>query len=186
MLIQHILICSDGHALYDLPLDLIAKCRGEHASTSDMKAYGTSKLMTIMSNTEMVRRLKGSGIDSFICQPGMSSTPVYGKTDKRHVMANVLDAAQKVLGQTEERGAVPLLYAATAPEMSGRSLGHVLCVVWLLQQLVISTCMCNHRIQCQLMSNTRQAFGQDALHLSPERDRATIQQASFLPVYIVS
>lgn len=85
-----------------------------------MKAYGTSKLMTIMSNTEMVRRLKGSGIDSFICQPGMSSTPVYGKTDKSHVMANVLDAAQKVLGQTEERGAVPLLYAATAPEMSGK------------------------------------------------------------------
>ena len=86
-----------------------------------MKAYGTSKLMTIMSNTEMVRRLKGSGIDSFICQPGMASTPVYGKTDKSHVMANVLDAAQKVMGQTEERGATPLLYTATAPEMSGGS-----------------------------------------------------------------
>ncbi len=84
-----------------------------------MKAYGTSKLMTIMSNTEVVKRLKGSGIDSFICQPGMASTPVYKKTDKSHVMANVLDAAQKVMGQTEERGAVPLLYAATAPEMSG-------------------------------------------------------------------
>ena len=102
------------------PLGLVAACRGAHATTSDMKAYGTSKLMTIMSNIEMVRRLKGSGIDSFICQPGMASTPVYGKTDKSHVMANVLDAAQKVLGQTEERGAVPLLYAATAPEMSGK------------------------------------------------------------------
>lgn len=91
-----------------------------------MTAYGTSKLMTIMSNIEMVKRLQGSGIDSFICQPGMSSTPVYGKTDKSHVMANVLDAAQKVLGQTEERGAVPLLYAATAPEVSGRTSGMVL------------------------------------------------------------
>ena len=56
----------------------------------------------------------------------MSSTPVYAKTDKSHVMANVLDAAQKVIGQTEERGAVPLLYAATAPEMSGK---HLLCLV---------------------------------------------------------
>lgn len=91
-----------------------------------MTAYGTSKLMTIMSNIEMVKRLQGSGIDSFICQPGMSSTPVYGKTDKSHVMANVLDAAQKVLGQTEERGAVSLLYAATAPEVSGRASGKVL------------------------------------------------------------
>jgi len=79
--------------------------RGEQASISDMKAYGTSKLMTIMSNSEIVRRLKGSGVDSFICQPGMSSTPVYKKTDKSHVMATVLDAAQTVIGQTEERGA---------------------------------------------------------------------------------
>ncbi|DBB07994.1 TPA: hypothetical protein ACH3X3_009368 [Trebouxia sp. C0006] len=95
--------------------------KGEQASISDMKAYGTSKLMTIMSNSEIVRRLKGSGVDSFICQPGMSSTPVYKKTDKRHVMATVLDAAQTVIGQTEERGAVPLLYAATAPNMTGKS-----------------------------------------------------------------
>lgn len=114
------MMCSNGNALCEIPSGLVADCRGAQASTSDMKAYGTSKLMTIMSNIEMVRRLKGSGIDSFICQPGMSSTPVYGKTDKSHVMANVLDAAQKVLGQTEERGAVPLLYAATAPEMSGK------------------------------------------------------------------
>ena len=156
--------CSDGIALYELSLDLFAHCRGAQASTSDMKAYGTSKLMTIMSNTEMVRRLKGSGIDSFICQPGMSSTPVYGKTDKSHVMANVLDAAQKVLGQTEERGAVPLLYAATAPEMSGKP-----CAV---QK---SGC-CNNlyylqfwkdRIPYQIMSSTRQAFWQDPLYLCP-------------------
>ena len=96
--------------------------RGEHATRSDLTAYGTSKLMTIMSNSEVVRRLKGSGVDSFICQPGMSSTPVYKKTDKSQVLANVLDAAQKVFGQGEERGALPLLYAATAPEMSGTNL----------------------------------------------------------------
>lgn len=100
---------------------MVLALRGERASTSDIKAYGTSKLMTIMSNSEIVRRLKGSGVDSFICQPGMSSTPVYKKTDKSQVMANVLDAAQKVMGQTEERGAVPMLYAATAPEMAGRA-----------------------------------------------------------------
>lgn len=95
--------------------------KGENASGSDMQAYGTSKLMTIMSNSEIVRRLQGSGVDSFLCQPGMTSTPVYKKTDKSQVMANVLDAAQKVMGQTEERGAVPTLYAATAPELSGKS-----------------------------------------------------------------
>ena len=107
--------------------------RGEQASTSDMKAYGTSKLMTIMSNSEIVRRLKGSGVDSFICQPGMSSTPVYKKTDKSHVMATVLDAAQTVIGQTEERGAVPLLYAATAPEMTGKHVSMSCCA---------SPCLC--------------------------------------------
>ena len=140
MLIHHFCCCSDGNAPLCPPLNLVGNCRGAHASTSDMKAYGTSKLMTIMSNTEVVRRLKGSGIDSFICQPGMSSTPVYGKTDKSHVMANVLDAAQKVLGQTEERGAVPLLYAATAPEMSGKP-----CAV---QNLAVAT-TCTIRIYGQ-------------------------------------
>lgn len=72
-----------------------------------------------MANSEIVRRMQGTGVDSFLCQPGMASTPVYSKTDKSQVMANVLDAAQKVMGQTEERGAVPTLYAATAPELSG-------------------------------------------------------------------
>ena len=106
---------------------MLGAFRGEQAAISDMKAYGTSKLMTIMSNSEIVRRLKGSGVDSFICQPGMSSTPVYKKTDKRHVMATVLDAAQTVIGQTEERGAVPLLYAATAPNMTGKTLSISCC-----------------------------------------------------------
>lgn len=156
MLIQHLLCCSDGNALYDLCLHLVGNCRGAHASTSDMKAYGTSKLMTIMSNIEMVRRLKGSGIDSFICQPGMSSTPVYGKTDKSHVMANVLDAAQKVIGQTEERGAVPLLYAAASPEMSGKP-----CAVQNLAATILCTIcnMVNHRTPCPFMSGIGQAFG---------------------------
>lgn len=116
-LVQLVMIFQKQHAIA-----VLGAVRGEQASTSDMKAYGTSKLMTIMSNSEIVRRLKGSGVDSFICQPGMSSTPVYKKTDKSHVMANVLDAAQTVMGQTEERGAVPLLYAATAPEMAGKPL----------------------------------------------------------------
>ena len=100
-------------------------CRGVNASISDMQAYGTSKLMTIMSNSEIVRRLQGSRVDSFLCQPGMTSTPVYKKTDKSQVMANVLDAAQKVMGQTEERGAVPTLYAATAPELAGMMWAHL-------------------------------------------------------------
>lgn len=140
-----------------LPLGLVADCRGAHASTSDMKAYGTSKLMTIMSNIEMVRRLKGSGIDSFICQPGMASTPVYGKTDKSHVMANVLDAAQKVLGQTEERGAVPLLYAATAPEMSGKLCDRhdlAAALAYTIYTAVVST----DPKPCQAVSSSSQAY----------------------------
>lgn len=94
-------------------------CRGHYAKRSDLTAYGTSKLMTIMAHTEMTQRLKDTGLESFICQPGMTSTPVYKKTDKSQVLANVLDAAQKVMGQTEDRGAIPLMYAATAPELAG-------------------------------------------------------------------
>jgi len=131
--------------------------RGEQASTSDMKAYGTSKLMTIMSNSEIVRRLKGSGVDSFICQPGMSSTPVYKKTDKSHVMATVLDAAQTVIGQTEERGAVPLLYAATAPEMAGKSLSMSYCAPPYLCVHTVHggyTTLClRHLCSCMIMIN---------------------------------
>ena len=94
-------------------------CRGHYAKRSDLTAYGTSKLMTIMAHTEMTHRLKGTGLESFICQPGMTSTPVYQKTDKSQVLANVLNAAQKVMGQTEDRGAIPLMYSATAPELAG-------------------------------------------------------------------
>ena len=72
-----------------------------------------------MAHNEMTHRLQGTGLETFICQPGMTSTPVYRKTDKSQVLANVLDAAQKVMGQTEERGAIPLMYTATAPELAG-------------------------------------------------------------------
>ena len=86
--------------------------------------------MTIMAHTEMTQRLKDTGLESFICQPGMTSTPVYEKTDKTQVLANVLDAAQKVMGQTEDRGAIPLMYTATAPELAGMH-PSTLCLLWL-------------------------------------------------------
>ena len=112
------------------------------------KSMAAAAQMAIMSHTEMTRRLQGSGLESFICQPGMTSTPVYAKTDKSQVLANVLDAAQKVFGQTEERGAIPLLHSATAPELTGDACTCLLSLQGVLWHSV-GPCMCKAQLIVQ-------------------------------------
>ncbi len=49
----------------------------------------------------------------------MTSSPVFGKADHGKPQAYVFEAAQALMGQTEERGALPLLYASVAADVAG-------------------------------------------------------------------
>lgn len=45
---------------------------------------------------EYARRLKGKGVDSFACHPGIAQTPLYEKTDKGKPEGVGVDLLQKV------------------------------------------------------------------------------------------
>ena len=69
-------------------------CRGAKDTKSDMNMYGRTKLFNIMSSTEFNRRLKGTGVESFSCHPGVAKTDLYapGKMDKDKLSSKVRDA----------------------------------------------------------------------------------------------
>jgi len=89
------------------------------------EAYGQSKLANLLFAYELQRRLNRAGIDetlSVACHPGYADTSLQargpemeGSTLKLYLMK----AANAVLAQSAERGALPMLYAATAPGVEG-------------------------------------------------------------------
>ena len=50
---------------------------------------------------------------------GITSTPLFDKTDKTKPMGAFVSTLNPLIGQPEERGASPLLYAAASPELDG-------------------------------------------------------------------
>jgi len=91
---------------------------------SAWNAYARSKLANAMFVLELDRRLRNTGLDviSVGAHPGYARTnlqlsgPRSGGTT---LAARILAAATRVLAQSAERGAVPVLYAATAREVQG-------------------------------------------------------------------
>lgn len=59
-----------------------------------MNMYGRTKLFNIMSSTEFNRRLKGTGVESFSCHPGVAKTDLYhpDKMDKDKLSSKVIGA----------------------------------------------------------------------------------------------
>jgi len=95
------------------------------ASYDEWDAYAQSKLANLLFAYELQRRLESAGIDETIsvgCHPGFAATNLQyrgpeatGSTLRLYLM-KVVNA---VLAQSAERGALPLLYAATAPDVEG-------------------------------------------------------------------
>ena len=95
------------------------------ASYGKWTAYGQSKLANLLFAYELQRRLRRSGVTatkSVACHPGYADTNlqrrgprVEGSTIKRYAMK----VGNALLAQPAERGALPLLYAATAPDVDG-------------------------------------------------------------------
>ncbi|RFA08166.1 short-chain dehydrogenase [Subtercola boreus] len=78
-------------------------------------AYGQSKLADLMFAYELHRRLKASGseVRSLAAHPGLARTELHTHTDS---VQSALIAAFTGVGQSAAMGALPVLYAATAPD----------------------------------------------------------------------
>jgi NAD(P)-dependent dehydrogenase (short-subunit alcohol dehydrogenase family) len=84
------------------------------------RAYGQSKLANLLFALELDRRLRawGSNVKSMAAHPGYAATNLQFAGPPL-VDQLVMRVANAVIAQSEEMGALPTLYAATAPSLPG-------------------------------------------------------------------
>ena len=84
------------------------------------KAYRQSKLANASFGLELDRRLRaaGSPVVSVLAHPGYSATNLQS-TGPTGIMKAFLAVGNRVFAQNAEQGALPTLYAATAPGVEG-------------------------------------------------------------------
>ena len=79
------------------------------------EAYGRSKLANLLFTYELQRRLKAAGKDTI----AVAAHPGGTKTNLQSNMSNLFRSALNLMMQEAEMGALPTLYAATAPDVEG-------------------------------------------------------------------
>lgn len=87
-------------------------------------AYAQSKLANALFGFELDRRLTaaGSSVKSVVCHPGYADTNLQRRGPEMagsRLRLLAMKAANAVVGQSAEQGALPLLYAATAESIDG-------------------------------------------------------------------
>jgi NAD(P)-dependent dehydrogenase (short-subunit alcohol dehydrogenase family) len=90
-------------------------------SYAAMKAYSQSKLACLMFALELQRRsdARGWGVRSIASHPGIARTDLLHNGPGRRSAHGLARTLLPFLFQPADRGALPTLYAATAPEASG-------------------------------------------------------------------
>ncbi len=91
-------------------------------SYSRWTVYGQSKLANMLFGIELQRRLKVAGREtmSMLAHPGVSATNLQkGLADEGGIFGAIAAAVLPLVCQSQAMGALPQLYAATAPELSG-------------------------------------------------------------------
>ena len=87
-----------------------------------LAAYGNSKLGCLMLAYEWQRRFDraGSGLRSVAAHPGYTATELIRRSDRR-VADRVFQLGNSIpgVGLTPDQGALPVLYAATVPDIAG-------------------------------------------------------------------
>ncbi|HYD49021.1 MAG TPA: oxidoreductase [Terriglobales bacterium] len=91
---------------------------------SKWPAYGQSKLANLLFTYELQRRLAAAGKSTIAvaCHPGYASTNLQGigpKMAGSSWMGLLMDAGNRLFAQSAQMGAMPTMYAATAPEVQG-------------------------------------------------------------------
>lgn len=112
---------SGAHEMGQIDLDDL---QGEQ-SYGKWRAYGQSKLANLLFAYELQRRLEAADIMDTIsvaCHPGYAATNLQYRgpeqSDSR-LRLGVMKAANAIVGQSAEKGSLPMLYAATAPDVQG-------------------------------------------------------------------
>jgi len=88
-------------------------------------AYSQSKLANLLFAYELQRKLDAAGIEetcSTACHPGYADTGLQARGPEQEgstLKLYAMRAANAVFAQSSEKGALPLIYAATDPEISG-------------------------------------------------------------------
>ena len=84
------------------------------------KAYQQSKLANAVFGIELDRRLRAAedGVISVLAHPGYSATNLQS-TGPTGIMKRLMSVSNRLVAQSAERGALPILYAATAPGVEG-------------------------------------------------------------------
>jgi len=109
-------VSSGAHRMGRIDLDDLM---GER-SYSPWKAYGQSKLANLLFAFELQHRLDTSGlpVGSYAAHPGYAATNLQAvgpQMEGSGWKERMMELANKVLAQPAEMGALPQLYAATAP-----------------------------------------------------------------------
>lgn len=103
----------DGHINFDDP-------QAKHGYRP-MTAYGQSKLACLMFALELYRRSEVNrwGVTSIAAHPGVSRTDLLHNAPGRWSLAGTMRTVFWFMFQPAAQGALPTLFAATAPEASG-------------------------------------------------------------------
>jgi NAD(P)-dependent dehydrogenase (short-subunit alcohol dehydrogenase family) len=114
-------VSSGAHRMGGLDL---ADLNWERRRYGRWEAYGQSKLANLLFTLELERRLReaASGVRALAAHPGYSATNLqfhYGNP----VVDRLMGVGNRILAQTADRGALPIVYAATQDVPSGSYVG---------------------------------------------------------------
>jgi len=84
-------------------------------SQSGADEYYASKLANVLFCTELSRRLKGTGVNTYSVHPGVVATEVWRRFPRP------ITAIAKLFMLSVEEGAVPSIYCASSPEVANES-----------------------------------------------------------------
>lgn len=84
-------------------------------------AFANSKLQLAASTRELSRRLRGSGVDVLAANPGFVASRLYSKGPPERPEARVFDLLEEWVAQHPYHGATSILYAASHPNLQGKS-----------------------------------------------------------------
>ncbi|MEW5305479.1 MAG: hypothetical protein WDW38_010123 [Sanguina aurantia] len=100
---------------------------GSGFKDSGMIPYGCAKLYMLMFARELQDRyrMQGLDIDVLACQPGVTASPLINKVDTSYWTGALVKGLALVMGFTPRVGAIPLIYAATAPQLTGKGFQYI-------------------------------------------------------------
>lgn len=105
-------VSSGAHSLGKIDFDNM-----QSEKYGSMRAYGSAKLMNIMSTYLLSRRLNGTGIDVNVLHPGFVRTR-FGQNNAGR-FRRAMFKAFGVFAKSPEKGAETSIYLASSPEVEG-------------------------------------------------------------------